>query len=239
MRAHDVVWNPLTGEKALIVESAAESRGARTVVDFAVEAGGFVPGGEHVHDHCAEHFEVRAGQITFVLDGQERVLGAGDQVTVAPGVWHQWWNAGHDEVRARVRIEPALRFEEAMLAFWGACADGHTNAEGRPTPLLGALVATLLSLRDPLPSAARCRSATALPAARGDRPAAGPGADHRSLPRSRHASVSRIGARSPSRACDAATNGRHQLPKRQTITEGLKARQRRRAPSVNRATTSL
>jgi hypothetical protein len=111
-------------------------------VDFAVEAGGFVPGGEHVHDHCAEHFEVRAGQITFVLDGQERVLGAGDQVTVAPGVWHQWRNAGRDEVRARVRIEPALRFEEAVLAFWGLCADGHTDAEGRPTPLLGALIAT-------------------------------------------------------------------------------------------------
>ena len=51
-------------------------------------------------------------------------------------------DAGHDEVRARVRIEPALRFEEAMLAFRGACADGHTNAEGRPTPLLGALAAT-------------------------------------------------------------------------------------------------
>lgn len=134
MRARDVVWNPLTGEKALIVESAEESRGARTVVDFAVEAGGFVPGGEHVHDHCAEHFEVRAGQITFVLDGEERVLGAGDQVTVTPGVWHQWRNSGHDEVRARVRIEPALRFEEAILTFWGVCADGHTDGEGRPAP---------------------------------------------------------------------------------------------------------
>ncbi len=46
-RAGDVVWNPLTGEKALLVESAEESAGARIVVDTpnrtaqaGVEAGG-------------------------------------------------------------------------------------------------------------------------------------------------------------------------------------------------------
>jgi hypothetical protein len=39
-------------------------------------------------------------------------------------------------------VEPALRFEEGIAVIWGLCADGHTNAEGRPSPLLGALVAT-------------------------------------------------------------------------------------------------
>jgi hypothetical protein len=37
--AGDAVWNPLTGEKAVIVESAEESGGARIVTDFALEAG--------------------------------------------------------------------------------------------------------------------------------------------------------------------------------------------------------
>jgi hypothetical protein len=45
MHSGDVVWNPLTGEKAMLVEPAKESGGARIVTDFAVEAGGFVPGG--------------------------------------------------------------------------------------------------------------------------------------------------------------------------------------------------
>ena len=141
MRGGDVLWNPLSGEKALLVESAGESGGARVVVDFAVEAGGFVPGGEHVHDHCAEHFEVRAGRITFVLDGRQRTLGAGDQLVVAPGTWHRWWNSGEDEVLIRSSIEPALQFEEMIAVMWGLCADGHTDAEGRPSPLVGALVA--------------------------------------------------------------------------------------------------
>ncbi len=142
MHAGDVVWNPLSGEKALIVQSAEESGGARLVADFAVEAGGFVPGGEHVHDHCTEHFEVRAGRIVFALDGQERTLEAGDQLAVAPGTPHRWWNDGEDEVQIRVRVEPALRFDEAILTVWGLCTDGHTDARGRPSPLLGALVAT-------------------------------------------------------------------------------------------------
>ena len=142
MRAGDAVWNPLTGEKALLVESPDENGGARIVADFAVEAGGFVPGGEHVHDHCAEHFEVRAGRITFVIDGAERTLGSGEQATVPPGTWHRWWNAGEAEVRIRSRVEPALRLAEAILVIWGLCADGHTNAEGRPSPLLGALLLT-------------------------------------------------------------------------------------------------
>jgi quercetin dioxygenase-like cupin family protein len=142
VRAGDVIWNPLTGEKAMIVESAGQTGGARLVADVAVEAGGFVPGGEHVHDHLAEHVEVRAGRITFVLDGKERTLAAGEQLTVAPGTWHRWWNAAQDEVRVRVGIEPPMRFEEAILVLWGLCADGHTNAEGRPSPLLGALLAT-------------------------------------------------------------------------------------------------
>ena len=142
MNAGDVIWNPLTGEKAMLVESAAESGGARVVADFGVEAGGFVPGGVHVHDHCAEHVEIRAGRITFAIAGQQRVVGPGEQLSVAPGTWHEWWNAGDDEVLVRVRIEPALRFEEAIMVIWGLCADGHTDAQGRPSPLLGALLAT-------------------------------------------------------------------------------------------------
>ena len=70
------------------------------------------------------------------------MLEAGERLTVPPGAWHRWWNPGDEEVVTRVRVEPALRFEEAILVFWGLRADGHTNREGRPSPLFGALLAT-------------------------------------------------------------------------------------------------
>ena len=140
--AGDVLWNPLTGEKALLIESAEETGGAYIVSDFAVEEGGFVPGGEHVHDVCAEHFEVQQGEIAFLVNGEERTLGPGERFTVQPGSWHRWWNPGQSEVRIRVRIEPALRFEEMIAILWGLCADGHANADGVPSPLFGACLAT-------------------------------------------------------------------------------------------------
>ena len=142
MHAGDVIWNPLTGEKAMLVESAEETAGARIVSDFVVEEGGFVPGGEHVHDNCDEHFEVQTGQITFLADGEERTLGPGEELTVSAGTWHRWWNPGREEVRLRTRVEPALDFENAIMVMWGLCADGHVDAEGRPSPLLGSLLAT-------------------------------------------------------------------------------------------------
>jgi mannose-6-phosphate isomerase-like protein (cupin superfamily) len=140
--AGDVIWNPLTGEKALLIESAEETGGARIVSDFAVEEGGFVPGGEHVHDVCSEHFDVQHCEIAFLVDGEERRLGPGAQLTVSPGSWHRWWNPGRGEVRIRTRIEPALRFEELIAILWGLCADGRTNGKGVPSPLYGALLAT-------------------------------------------------------------------------------------------------
>jgi mannose-6-phosphate isomerase-like protein (cupin superfamily) len=141
-QAGDAIWNPLTGEKSLLVESAEETGGARIVAEFAVEEGGFVPGGEHVHDNLTEHFNVVQGRIGFVVDGDEQIVTAGEQLTVPPGTWHRWWNAGEGEVRILSRVEPALRFEEAIMVIWGLCADGHTDEQGKPSALLGALLAT-------------------------------------------------------------------------------------------------
>jgi mannose-6-phosphate isomerase-like protein (cupin superfamily) len=79
----------VTGAKATIVESVDESGGVRIVADFAVEAGGLVPAASTSHAHCTEHFEVKRG-ITFLLDGDERTLGVGEEVTVTPRTWHRW-----------------------------------------------------------------------------------------------------------------------------------------------------
>jgi MFS family permease len=53
------------------------------------------------------------------------------------------WRSGFWlEAAGAAAVEPALRFAEAILIIWGLCADGRTDARGRPSPLVGALVAT-------------------------------------------------------------------------------------------------
>jgi hypothetical protein len=131
VHAGDAVWNPLTGEKAVIVESADESAGARIVVDLAVEEGGFVP--------AASTSTTTAPSTSRSSRGRSPSLSTARNVRSQPETKRpshrgagtgggtaaraRWWLAS--------RIEPALRFEEAILAIWGFCADGHTNAEGR------------------------------------------------------------------------------------------------------------
>jgi hypothetical protein len=84
VREGDALRHPLAGETSIVVDSAVMTGGERIVVvgssivgssivgssvvvvvvddvDFAVEGAALVPGGEHVHDHCAERLEVRAG----------------------------------------------------------------------------------------------------------------------------------------------------------------------------------
>ena len=128
--------SPASGEKAMILESAEETGGERVVLDFAVDAGRFVSGGSMSTTTAPSTSRSGRGGSPSSATERSGRWERGRGSTVAPGTWHRWWNAGEGEVRIGVRVEPALRFEDAILVFWGLCADGHTNAEGRPSPLL-------------------------------------------------------------------------------------------------------
>jgi hypothetical protein len=51
---------------------------------------------------------------------------------VAPGVIHDWWNAGADDLRARVTVTPPGLFAGMIGAAWGLAVLGRTNAKGMP-----------------------------------------------------------------------------------------------------------
>lgn len=164
MRAGDAVWNPLTGEKALVLEGSEDTDGRYLLAKLAVEAGGFVSGGEHVHDHQREVFEVRAGTMAIRIEGEQRRIGPGETVAVEPGTPHEWWNAGADEIEVTTRIEPTLDFETAIATIWGLCADGRTDSKGRPSPLQGAVLAERFSREIRFASPPRWLQALTVPA---------------------------------------------------------------------------
>ena len=66
----------------------------------------------HWHPAQHEHFQVLEGQLTVVLDGDERVLRPGDVLDVPPRTSHRMWNAGPDPCRATWTVTPAQRTEE-------------------------------------------------------------------------------------------------------------------------------
>ena len=88
------VWeNPITGERATIVELPNANRDGRLIVELTAFAGA-PGGGEHQHPAAVERFTVLEGELTVKRDGQTSVLGEGETVTAEAGVWHDWWNEG-------------------------------------------------------------------------------------------------------------------------------------------------
>jgi Cupin domain len=101
--ANDTVTHVKTGERITFLESDP------LVMEDELPAGEG-RGREHVHPSQTEAFEVVSGSYTLVVDGEERVLKAGDSAEVPPGVAHcGWTDAG---AVLRITFTPALRWEQ-------------------------------------------------------------------------------------------------------------------------------
>jgi mannose-6-phosphate isomerase-like protein (cupin superfamily) len=134
--AGTVVHNPVTGEYARVVEHTPE----RAVGELLAVPGAAVAG-PHVHPGQHERFEVLDGVMGYRRGDERGELAVGESVTVAPGVMHDWWNAGRGDLRALVTVTPPGRFAAMIAAVWGLAAVGRTNRKGMPGPVDAALLA--------------------------------------------------------------------------------------------------
>ena len=129
------IWeNPVTGERATIVQLPNENRDGHLVVELTASAG--APGGaEHQHPAAVERFTVLEGELTVQRDGQTSALGKGETVTAEAGVWHDWWNESDCDALMRAEITPGARIVHLVETMWGLARLGHTNSQGTPHPL--------------------------------------------------------------------------------------------------------
>jgi mannose-6-phosphate isomerase-like protein (cupin superfamily) len=133
-RAGETINNPVTGERLTWRQVAADTDGRLVLGEMVLPPGGFVTA-EHVHPKQEERYEILAGRLNVRVDGRAQVLGPGDRVLVPAGRPHVWRNAGSEEVRFRVEVTPALRFETFIETLFGLASDGKTDARGMPNPL--------------------------------------------------------------------------------------------------------
>jgi quercetin dioxygenase-like cupin family protein len=105
------IWeNPVTRERATIVELPYKNREGRATAELTALVGARVMG-EHRHPALVERFTVLEGELTVKLAGQTSVLREGKTAVVDPGVWHDWWNASdRQDARVRVEVTPGERF---------------------------------------------------------------------------------------------------------------------------------
>lgn len=125
-RRGDIVEHPVTGERITFLETSAETDGESATFELRVRPHGFVVA-PHIHPHAVESFEIRSGMFTFLVDGEERRVRAGDGATVPAGVSHAWWNSGDEEGVAIVEFRPGWTTEEFFESFFGLAQDGKVN----------------------------------------------------------------------------------------------------------------
>jgi mannose-6-phosphate isomerase-like protein (cupin superfamily) len=142
MKAGDELENPVTGERAVVRSGSEDTNGEYVLTDLFVRPGGRVAL-PHLHPALTETFEVVAGRIDFVRDGERSTAGPGQKVSIPPGTVHDWWNDGGADahVRVEVRGPGTARFELLIETFWGLARDGKTNDKGAPNPLRLAVIA--------------------------------------------------------------------------------------------------
>ena len=135
------VWeNPITRERATILELPHENREGRATAELTALVGARVMG-EHRHPALVERFSVLEGELTVKLAGQTTVLREGKTAVAEPGVWHDWWNTSDRDARVRVEVTPGERFAHMIETVFGLARLGHTNRKGMPDLLQLALFA--------------------------------------------------------------------------------------------------
>ena len=99
-------------ETVTVVERSPE----RLVVEGTWTTGGSAPP-PHQHPEQDERFTVLDGEMTIRMDGEERVLRAGDVLDVPRGTPHTMLNAGSGPAHMRWETTPAGRTEDFWIAL--------------------------------------------------------------------------------------------------------------------------
>ena len=169
IRVGEVWENPVTGERATILELPWENQAGRAAAELTALVGARVMG-EHCHPALVERFTTLEGEITVKCNGQASVLHQGQTAVIEPGVWHDWWNASYRDARVRLEITPGERFVHMIETFFGLAQFGHTDSKGMPYPLQLALCARefrdVIVFRSPPPMVQRAIFGAIAPIAR-------------------------------------------------------------------------
>ncbi len=136
-----VIENPISGERIVVRQTAAETGGQLFVFDLFLPPGAHVPA-RHAHPIQEEQFTVLAGRMRFRLGRRIIEAGPGETVVVPVGKAHWFGNAGVEVSQARVEVRPALRTEEFFEANETMARAGHFL--GTRLPRLSDLARVLL-----------------------------------------------------------------------------------------------
>jgi mannose-6-phosphate isomerase-like protein (cupin superfamily) len=123
----DEIANPRTGQRMTFVTDTPEL----LEIDTA-NPPSEIREPEHVHPKQESGCRVISGELRWEVDGEARLLSAGDSITIPAGVPHHFWNPADEEAQALQWFRPALRTREFFEKLFGLAQDGQLKDDGMP-----------------------------------------------------------------------------------------------------------
>ena len=120
-----VVRNEGIRSQFIYRRTSIETGGQLFEWDNLVEPGGGPINIPHIHPLMVETFKVMEGEIRFVIDGKEIVVGAGSEIAAQPGSAHAFQNVSSQPARMISRLQPAKDGPWEDLARRGVLIDSQ------------------------------------------------------------------------------------------------------------------
>ncbi|HEV2122090.1 MAG TPA: cupin domain-containing protein [Chloroflexota bacterium] len=130
----DSVYHPIQRDRATFLETAAATKGARSLIEVELAPGG--GNAPHYHTDFEEHFRVVSGHLNVEVAGAIAELGPGDEAVAPARVIHRFFNPTDAPAVFRVELTPGHGgFENALRIAYGLAQDGRVNRKGIPSNL--------------------------------------------------------------------------------------------------------
>jgi quercetin dioxygenase-like cupin family protein len=129
----EILENPVTGESMRILESTARTFKAQ----YSLRPHGEIPG-EHLHPQKEQRISVRSGEMHLRINGEHRIVRAGQTMIIPVGARHFQWNPCDSEAVVIEEIRPAGRIHDFFTVLFGLARDGRTDVNGYPPLMLSA-----------------------------------------------------------------------------------------------------
>ena len=124
-------FNPVINDTATFLETCEETNGKHSLIQIELYKSNGPP--LHYHNAFSEKFEVVEGKLYLRVGKQKHILKPGEQMIVAPGAPHKFYNLTNEKVKFKITFEPGhTGMENFIKIFYGLALDGLTDKKGKP-----------------------------------------------------------------------------------------------------------
>jgi mannose-6-phosphate isomerase-like protein (cupin superfamily) len=86
----------------------------------------------HLHPRQESAAEVSGGELVFEVEGERRVVGPGESITIPAGAVHRFWNEGAGDAHSIQAFRPALQTAAFFELLFQLANEDKLDAEGMP-----------------------------------------------------------------------------------------------------------